>query len=350
MRRVRTPSQAAAPAAPSSSRPFRPRRWLAGFLILLALLGAAHAALLWWMSGQLSLAVEAWAERQRLQGMEVEHGPPERGGWPMAAALRLPALRLARDGVSWQAEAVQLSLRPWRPDHLLVEAEGAQQLALKGPPMPLRASALRAELTLNGTSTPLAGALNGVELRLESPSGPVALDGLQASFDASGGSGTAFNARLRGLTAPGTQALGQRMEEATLQAMLHGSLGPIGPLTRQLAAWRNGGGRLEIHGMTLRWGAMAASAAATLALDEALQPSGAGTLRLANPSHTLDALAGAGLVQPRAAGMARQILPLLTRLDAGSSVPVIELPLVLEKQALSAARIPLLRLPPVIWP
>ncbi|MCG7361870.1 DUF2125 domain-containing protein [Roseomonas sp. ACRSG] len=350
MPRVRTPTQAAAQPAPSSPRLSRLRRWLAGFLVLLALLGAAHAALLWWMSGQIGLAVEAWAGRQRQQGLEVEYGPPERGGWPMAAALRLPALRLARDGLSWQAEAVRLSLRPWRPDHLLVEAEGAQQLALKGPPMPLRAGALRAELTLNGTEMPLAGALNGAELRLESPSGPVALDGLQASFDASGGSGTAFTARLRGLTAPGTQALGERVEEATLQAMLHGSLGPVGPLSRQLAAWRNAGGRLEVQGMTLRWGAMAASAAATLALDEGLQPSGAGTLRLANPSRTLDALAGAGVVQPRAAGMARQILPLLTRLDAGSSVPVIELPLVLEKQALSAARIPLLRLPPVAWP
>jgi hypothetical protein len=330
--------------------PSRPRRWLLGFLILLVLLGAAHAALLWWMSGQISSAVENWATRQRQQGLQVAYGPPERGGWPASAALRLPGLRLARDGVSWQAEAVRLSLRPWRPDHLRVEAEGAQQLALKGPPMPLRAAALWAELTLDGTAMPLAGALNGAELRLESPSGPVVLDGLQAGFDASGPTGTAFTVRLRGLTAPGAPALGERMEEATLQAMLHGRLGDIGPLSRQLVAWRNAGGRLEVQGMTLRWGAMAASAAATLALDEALQPSGAGTLRLANPARTLDTLAGAGLVQPRAAGMARQILPLLTRLDAGGSVPVIELPLVLEKQALSAARIPLLRLPPVIWP
>ncbi|WP_158600936.1 DUF2125 domain-containing protein [Teichococcus wenyumeiae] len=347
---MRTSTQAAAPAAPSSPRRSRLRRWLSGFLILLLVVGGAYAGLLWWMTGQLQLAVENWAGRQRLQGMQVDYGPPERGGWPGWAALRLPGLRLARDGVSWQAESVRLSLRPWQPDRLRVEAEGAQQIALKGPPMPLRSTALRADLTLNGTAAPLAGALNGTGLRLGSPSGPIMLDSLQASFDASGATSTAFTARLRGLAVPGAQALGERMEEATAQAVLHGSLGDIGPLTRQLAAWRNAGGRLEVQGMTLRWGAMAASAAATLALDDSLQPSGAGTLRLANPSHTLDALAGAGLVQPRAAGMARQILPLLTRLDAGSSVPVIELPLVLEKQALSAARIPLLRLPPVAWP
>lgn len=316
----------------------------------MALLGTAYAALLWWMGDQLSQAVEDWAAQQRLRGMQVEYASPERGGWPLAVSLRLPGLRLARDGMSWRAETVRLSVRPWRPDHLLVEADGAQELALKGPPMPLRSAGLRAELTLNGGATPMAGALVGTGLRLDSPAGPVALDGLQASFDASGTTATAFTARLRGLVLPEAQALGERMEEATLQAMLHGSLGEIGPLSRQLAAWRNAGGRLEVQGMTLRWGAMAASAAATLALDDALQPSGAGTLRLANPARTLDALAEAGLVQPRAATMARQILPLLTRLDAGSGVPVIELPLTLENRALSAARIPLLRLAPVAWP
>ncbi|MFC7553862.1 hypothetical protein ACFQU7_19005 [Pseudoroseomonas wenyumeiae] len=74
--------------------------------------------------------------------------------------------------------------------------------------MPLRSTALRADLTLNGTAAPLAGALNGTGLRLESPSGPIMLDSLQASFDASGATSTAFTARLRGLAVPGAQALG----------------------------------------------------------------------------------------------------------------------------------------------
>jgi hypothetical protein len=342
------------PTHAAQAATFRPRRWprriLPALLAILLLLGAGYAGLLWWMSGQLRQAVENWAAQHRAQGWQVEYGPPESGGWPLAAALRLPGLRLGANGLEWRAEALRLSLQPWRPDLLRLEAEGAQQLSLGGPAMPLRGEALRAELRLNGTEPPLAGALSGVALRLESPSGPVSLEGLQGSFEAAGAGTTAFHLRLHGLTLPGSQPLGNRLEEATTQALLHGALGAIAPLSRQLATWRNAGGRLEVQGVTLRWGAMAASAAATLALDDALQPSGAGTLRLANPARVLEALTQAGIVPSRTAAMAGQILPMLTRLDSGSGVPVIELPVTLENRSLNAARIPLLRLNPVAWP
>jgi hypothetical protein len=306
------------------------------------------------MGGQIQLALESWATARRAQGWQVEYGPPERGGWPMDAALRLPAMRLAKGGLEWQGEVLRLSLRPWQPDRLHIEAEGAQRLSLGGAPMALQASALRADLTLNGNAPPLDGTLQGEALRLEGPTGPLSLDSLQASFDGRGATApppaTAFNLRLRGLALPGNQPLGQRIEEITAQAMLQGAWGQAGPLSAQLAAWRDAGGRLEVQGMTLRWGSMAASAAATLALDEALQPSGAGTVRLANPVQAVDALAAGGLMPPRTATAARQILPLLTRLDSGSGVPVIELPVTLENRALAAARVPLLRLAPVSWP
>jgi hypothetical protein len=319
-------------------------------LAMLLLLSFAHAALLWWMGGQIQLALESWAAARRAQGWQVEYGPPARGGWPMDAALRLPAVRLAKGGLEWRAEAMRLSLRPWRPDRLHVEAEGPQSLALGGAPMTLRAAALGADLTLNGNAPPLDGTLQGEALRLEGPAGLFSLESLQASFDGRGATATAFNLRLRGLALSGRQPLGQRIEEITTQAMMQGAWGQAGPLSAQLAAWRDAGGRLEVQGMTLRWGSMAASAAATLALDEALQPSGAGTVRLANPVQAVDALAAGGLVPPRTAAAARQILPLLTRLDSGSGVPVIELPVTLENGALAAARIPLLRLAPVSWP
>jgi hypothetical protein len=327
-------------------------------LAMLLLLGFAHAALLWWMGGQIQLALESWAAARRAQGWQVEYGPPGRGGWPLDAALRLPTVRLARGGLEWRAEAMRLSLRPWRPDRLHVTAEGAQSLALGGAPMALQAGGLGADLTLNGNAPPLDGTLHGEALRLEGPTGPFSLENLQASFNSRGTTATAaaevaataFNLRLHGLALPGSQPLGQRIEEITVQAMLQGAWGRSGPLSAQLAAWRDAGGRLEVQGMTLRWGSMAASAAATLALDEALQPSGAGTVRLANPVQAVDALAAGGLMPPRTAAAARQILPLLTRLDSGGGVPVIELPLTLENRALAAARIPLLRLAPVSWP
>nr|WP_237182480.1 DUF2125 domain-containing protein [Roseomonas marmotae] len=319
-------------------------------MVPLLLLAGAHAALLWWMSGQLQAALENWAALRRAQGWQVEYGAPERAGWPFAATLRLPAMRLAAEGLEWRAEALRLSVTPEHHDRLRLEPEGAQQISLGGPPMPLQAGSLSAVLTLDGSAPPLAGVLEGTALRLESPAGPIGLDHLQAAFDASGPDATAMTARLRGLALPGNQPLGPKIEETTLQALLHGRLDGFGPIRQRAAAWRDAGGWVEVQGMTLRWGSMAASAAATLALDDALQPSGAGTLRVANPGETLDAMADAGLVPPRTAAMARRILPLLTRLDAGGGAPVIELPVTLEEGALSAARIPLLRLRPLAWP
>jgi hypothetical protein len=351
---VTSPTHAAAQAANSFTgrRPRRARRLLLAILVLALVLGTAHAALLWWMSGQIQGALEHWASLRRAQGWQVEYATPERGGWPFDAALRLPSVRLATGGLEWRAEALRLSVTPEHHDRLRLDVQGAQQLSLGGPPMPLQTNTLRAELALNGNAPPLAGTLTGTVLRLDSPPGPVVLEGLQAAFDAAGpASATALTARLHGLVLPGNQPLGSRLEEITLQAMLHGDVPASGPVAQRATAWRDAGGRLEVQGMTLRWGAMAASAAATLAVDEALQPSGAGTLRIANPAQALDALAAGGLVPPRTAATARQILPLLTRLDpANGGVPLIELPVTLEKGALSAARIPLLRLPPVRWP
>jgi hypothetical protein len=340
--RVTSPKQAAV-AAPS---PTRLRRVLLVLLAVLVLLGAGYAALLWWIGGQMRLALDDWAAQRRAQGWVVEYATPAQALDPMAATLRLPAVRLESGGLGWRAESVMASVSPFAPQRLRLRAVGAQSLALGGAPMPLTATALRGEVALSGGRDALLVA-DGAELA--TPAGPLRLEGGQVEFDLGGQPGTAaLSGRLRGLVLPAAPPLGPRLEEVTLQARLHGLPDGAGPAAAQAARWRDAGGRLEVMGLTLRWGPMAASAAATLALDTALQPGGAGTVRIANPAALLDALGEANAVPARNLSMARRVLPLMTRPDAGGT-PVVELPVTLEDRTLGIMRLPLLRLEAVAW-
>jgi hypothetical protein len=322
---------------------------LLGFLVLLLALGGGHALLLHWMSGQMQVALDSWAAQRRAQGWQVSHGPPEGGGWPFAATLRLPETRLASGPFEWQARAVTLAMTPWNYDRLELAAAGPQQLAFGGPPMPLRTASLHAELLLDGTAPPRAGQIRAESLRLDTPTGPIDLPSASLTFQNSGPAQFDIQLRLHQLTLPMALPLGQRIEDVSLDVAIFGAVDSPGTPARRAAQWRDAGGRVDIKGMTLRWGSMAASASATLALDDALQPSGTGTIRVANATQTLETLVASGIVPARSAAMARTVLPLMMQPDPGGGSPVIELPVTLENRSLSAARLPLMRVRAVEW-
>lgn len=347
------------PQAPSRPSFFRPARLLLGLAILLALLAAGHAVLWRVMANRLEEGFRLWAETRRAQGWQVAHGTPVAGGWPFSASLTLPEPRIAGpaaglpQGLAWQAASA--TLRVVLPDltTLRVEADGPQRLRLGAVEWPFVADRLTAELPLDPDAPPDSAEIRGQQIRIGAAGG-LLLERLEAGL-ASSSSATAaepaltLSASLAGLILPLDTPLGRRIDTATLDAALTGPL----PMTRQPAAraaqWRDAGGTLEVRAMTLRWGEAAGSAAATLALDENLQPMGAGTLRLFNPALVLEALIQAGTVDARSAGLARGVLPMLARPDANGGPPQLEVPVTLEDRTLSGARIPLLRLPPLRW-
>lgn len=347
----------------TTPRPARHRRLLLWLLLLAGVLAAGHALVWHYVTDQLEAGFQGWAGERRAQGWQVTHGAPGAGGWPLRATLVLPDLALTPPaGLGWRGERVELSLRPTDPGLLHIAAEGRQVLHRAGWDWPFTAESLTADLPLTGSGPPPAGVtLRGTRLWLGgAPEQGIGLDALEARFDsqdaAPGGPGLVLTATLRGLSLPGAAGgllPDGRVEAATLDAVLNGPL-PGGlfstvPPARRAAAWRDAGGTLELRALTLRAGAVAASAAATLALDGALQPVGAGTLRLFNPDLVLEALSRAGVIDPRNAGLARSLLPMLQRPGAGGGPPQLEVPVTLEQGRLTAARIPLLRLPPLAW-
>ena len=347
------------PEAPRR-RGFRPARLLAGLAILLALLGAGHAVLWTLVADRLEDGFRRWAALRRAQGWQVEHRPAERGGWPLSATLTLPDLRLtAQPGsmatpLGWQADTVRLRIVPPHLQMLRVEAEGAQRLLLNGREWPFEAVRLAAQVPLPPDAPPDTADIEADRLHIGTAAEALTVAELGARLQGQDGAAAGETAlslalHLRGMTLPWALPLGRQVETAGLKAALTGPLPTPGRPARGAEAWRDGGGTLEVQELTLQWGEVAASAAATLALDAALQPVGAGTLRVAGATHAVDALAGAGLLAPRAASLARGVLPLLARPDPAGGPPQLEVPVTLEDRTLLAARIPVLRLPALDW-
>jgi hypothetical protein len=130
---------------------------------------------------------------------------------------------------------------------------------------------------------------------------------------------------------------------------LRGVLPAAGSPARALAAWRDADGALALDSLALTWGPLTLQAAATMTLDAALQPAGSATARLAGFGPTLDRLVASGLVGRGQAAIARIALTAASRPAEGGE-RVVEIPLQLEDRLLTAARMPLVRLPPIIWP
>ena len=344
-------------------------RTLAGVALLAALLIAGHALLWRWMGSQLQDGFAAWAGERRAQGWRVEHAAPVRGGWPFSATLTLPRFRLAGggptlpSGMEWQAEALRLQVSLSRVDRLVVEMPGRHRLRIGNAAWPFAADRLVAELPMEHNVLPRAAVLEAARLRIGIATGAGAgtlevrrsrleIETRTAAIEGEPAvtlHGMAEGMALPGLAAGEPTALGRTVQQLALDMALTGPVPPSGGPAGRARAWRDGGGTLGLRGLDLRWGPVAASGTATMTLDDALQPRGAGTLKVTGAAEALDAAAAAGLLAPGTAGMARMAARLLERPPADGGGPVLEVPLTLERQTLTLARIPLAKLGAWTW-
>lgn len=336
------------PAKPNS----RLRRLLLGGLVLLLLLALGQVLLWRWMAGQMEAALAGWEAARRAEGWVVEHGPPVRGGWPLAVRLRVPDLRLASGGVEWRSPAIDLAIAMLRPQRLEVGLAGEHRLRLGAMEWPVTAARLTASLPVEQRALPSEAVIEGGGLRI----GALGIAGLRIDLEtheaaAEGEPALALRGGLEGVEMPADVAgLGRRLERAGLDAVVTGPVPPPGPSRARAGAWRDGGGTLALRQLDLAWGPATALLQATLSLDEGLQPMGAGTLRLTGAAAMLDALVAAGVVPPRGIGMARVMVGMLGRVPPEGGPPRIEVPVTLERQRLSIAGLALGRVEAWRWP
>ena len=168
------------PAASRRRRPIGPRLAL-GVLLALAAVGAGHTLLWRAMAAELEAGFATWVQIRRAQGWRVDHAAPLRGGWPLAATLTLPNLRLEGGaatlpgGMTLQSERVVLRVALPRLDRLRVEMPGAQRLRIAGAEWRFAADTLVALLPLEQGTPPREGEVLAERLRLSSPAGPMSI-------------------------------------------------------------------------------------------------------------------------------------------------------------------------------
>jgi hypothetical protein len=342
----------------------RRRRKLWIILLAVPLLLLAADTLYWQIAVRnLEDGFVAWVRQQRAAGWTEANKAPVRGGWPLAATLTVPAVSLAGGspdipgGLAWSVDRLVLSIALARPDQLRIAAEGQQRLRFSGnPEVSYTADQLDVVLPLRAAQWPPYLDVTVDHLRARTPD-DAGVDTLRLHLDfhpeaQSGEPALAFGLEAEAINLPSRIArpLGPRVASLAADGALNGPL-PAGRTPAERAAsWRDGGGSLEIHHLALVWGPLDLTASATLALDDQLQPMGAGSAHLVGYAATLDALAQHGAISRSAATAAKAVLSLLANNPDDGSPPEVEVPLTLQYRTLSMRQVPLLRLPEVDWP
>ncbi len=320
------------------------RRRILWVSLLAAPLVLAAADTLYWRIAvhHLEGGFAAWVATQRAAGWTVVHQAPGRGGWPLAATLSVPAISLSGGdpdlpgGLTWGADGLTLRVALLRPAVLEIAPSGRQRLRPGGnPEVPFAAERFTVVVPLQARPWPRFADVAVDRLRAASPTGGDAtVESLRLHMDLrpdapSGEAAVAFSLVSEGIGPPPAIArlLGPRIASLAVDGALNGPI-PAGHNPGDwAAAWRDGGGSLELQHLALVWGPLDLTASATLALDEQLQPMGAGKARVVGYAETLDALAGHAVISRSAATAAKAVLSLLAHNPEDGSPPDVEVPL-----------------------
>lgn len=326
---------------------------------LLVVAAAVHGGA-WWLLGN---AVVAAIDGVGPDGERVRHDGLVRGGWPLRAGVTIARPEFSRPAAglvpaltltAMQAEA---GVRLASPREATATVQCPCRLAFPGTqgaaPADIDAGALVLSFRVEPGAPPRRWRLDGENLTIVQAGEAVEV----ASLRLAGEREEAARARqsvafaLAGLRlGPAAEVpFGRLIRTATGELVVSGALPPGSDTEAALRAWRADDGRIELRGLALAWGPLALSAGATLALDRALQPMGAGTIRVANWRPALEAVGSAGLLDRQALALVRLALTAVSRPAPGGG-SMVELPLVLEERTLTAARIPVARLPEIAWP
>jgi hypothetical protein len=307
----------------------------------------------WWMTLRLTEAhIKAWASQSPSHFQATIFA---RGGTPFVVELLLGQVRWqTNSGLVLQAPKLRLRLAPlnfWRyelasNDGVTITAGDTKQSFV------LDARTLDAELTLNfsGYWRDFRSALQQIkltadaaailtteqlELRLQQPDTPPedhTVTGLNLMA-------AIASARFAPDFLPSLQ---QEITALTLNLKIMGRP-PDWRRRDAVMSWRDAGGTAELDGLDFNWGRLSGQAKGTLALDQAMQPQGSGTVRLA--------------LDPNVAGNEPEIVRNTLNLIFGAfaktntaGMKSVTLPLALQNRQLALGILPLGQMPVLNWP
>ena len=330
------------------------RKLLRVALVLLLALVVLDGAAWLWATARLRAGYEAWAAAMRSDGWTVGGGTPRRAGWPVAAELVIaqPALAggdaLVPGGMAWSGEEVRLHLSPLAPRLLDVLPDGVQHVRLATlPEASVTAEALAVHIPLTGEG---AAGLRGRAVRIALAGVSIEVAALRADAIPAG---LRVEADAVALPQGYDWPLGATIQAVSAEATLAGVPSPAPQGTtaaEQAARWRDAGGRVDVPQLAVHWGPLGVAGSGSGGLDARLQPRAEASVRLQGWQGTLDRLVQGGVITPGTALAAHAALGLFARASQDASPGGVTVPLVVADGTLRAGGIPLLRVPPLVWP
>lgn len=299
---------------PEPRRPHR-RRW--GLLAVgLALLLAVGWTVAWQVvARQVEGAVAAWIEQRRSLGERLEHGPMVLGGFPLRVEVTLHQVHWSReDGptlLTAAAAEVRTSVPIWDPFRLTVRPIGGGRASAAGSwgSMTGDAAVVVASVAL-GRDRPRHVDLTLRNLDLTGPGGAVMahVEAVDAVVDPTPEPQDGANAAVPTTLETSGRATGVRPAGAerlpfegpatvSWRAALRGAVDPSAGLTG-LALWRDAGGVVDIHHLSVSWAPVDLVGDGTVALDAAMRPEGAGVAQVVGVAEALDRLVALGRMKP----------------------------------------------------
>jgi len=323
--------------------------------------------------------IEAWREQARAEGTILRYRSLTVGGYPFRITAVMEGPSLSQEGpdgiTTLSAPEIQAVAQAWQPNHILARSEGPLRIefALPDGSPALSAAAAEAEASLrlgtdgnlsraaldlhaiagDSAGAPFSAERAQVHLRQAAPSdaGTAPEAGANGSAAPDAGVPARYDGTLRiaGLVLPADAAppeLGPRIESLDLAATLRGDW-PPGRFPAALAAWRDGGGVLDVTDLRLDWGPVTLSSEGSLTVDEAMRPLGAFTVRMGGHEALLDAIAANREIDTRQINLARMLLGGLAQRDSAGRTSV-QVPVSAQDGRLYLGPFPLLPLPPLL--
>lgn len=308
------------------------RNRLLTIVACLILLVAAYTGLWFWEAGQLASRVDGLVAAAPRAGITVEHGAVSRGGYPLQVALHYqkPVLTHAEPALqwTWRSDELVVAISPFHFNQARLQSRGASRITYIRAARPAAGTPkLEGGITWGAASTTAdydGGRLRSIRTVLRDIVTTRSDDGghpkkTETLILLAGPSLAAPNNAAAPLLKVGLRGEGIRDAAAAPGAgndpvsllELAGAV-TVPPLMpnwyKALAAWRDGGGTLDLTTMRMHWGPVRVTGSGTLSLDDLMRPIGAFSIRAKGYNWWLNQLVAQGKMNIANADLARGAL------------------------------------------
>ena len=315
-------------------------------------------------AGEIEGRIDAWAERQRAQGLEIESGGTDVAGFPFRfeVSLREPRIRDTRNGWRWSAGGLRAEALAWDFGEVTVfpDRRNSVEVLLEGDrwrtiDAEIEDGRLVVGLDESRRFEEVSLDLTGLEVVGLWPQGPARVGSLQANGISFGGGAVDDEAlqttiAVRDVVLPSdlAEGLGDSLAFLDIDASVVGPIPSERGTNEAITAWRDAGGTLELTDFRVRWGPLGIESSGTIALDGAMRPIAALTADIIGYGDVIDALIMSNMIPLGDAFIAKVAFNMLAEKPEDGGPPVLRsVPVTAQDGILSVATIKVAELPPL---